>query len=521
MIQDLTRDDMICKGRRCMFLFAVYMAIYLLIYGFLLLRLAPLWDEVYDYCGEGMDSYVIFRRWGQFLYRIVFAEGLQPYIAGIVAGIYICLAILLQTAYFRFSNLWQGLAYGAVYLCSIHWAYQVIFSEQCDAVALGILCVTAAAYLFSCRKGAVSILAPALLVGFGASIYQMLLLYFVALVAARTALCREPNAKGIGRIACKGLVVTVAGLVFYMAVAKIVEACWTLSIPNEEHFRSYQASLSTWSQIMEVNGLALMARSLMHWELVELRHMWICLTGSLYNGQWVYVGTFIPLVGLCILRRPFNGWHSLLHVLFLLLPFLCYPLLLFKNSGGALAARMMVVEPVVMGFMWVAFLEKLKTVVSLKRWLAVMSVFGAAVCFALLKGSYRVSQMAKDEIHTQELGFAQIREMGTRGRILAEQAGMQECRIMVLCPSSSNFDSSRTRLYAGPIKLNRQSDSVIYAKGAFEIMYADYAGESSIFMGTEEDYTRHREELETMPYWPAPGSMRACGDCIIVKVQTK
>lgn len=93
---------MICKGRRCMFLFAVYMAIYLLIYGFLLLRLAPLWDEVYDYCGEGMDSYVIFRRWGQFLYRIVFAEGLQPYIAGIVAGIYICLAILLQTAYFRF-----------------------------------------------------------------------------------------------------------------------------------------------------------------------------------------------------------------------------------------------------------------------------------------------------------------------------------------------------------------------------------------------------------------------------------
>lgn len=143
------------------------------------------------------------------------------------------------------------------------------------------------------------------------------------------------------------------------------------------------------------------------------------------------------------------------------------------------------------------------------------------VCFTLLKGSYRVSQMAKDEIHTQELGFAQIREMGTRARLLAEQAGMRECRILVLCPSLSNFDSSRTRLYNAPVSLATQSDSVIYSKGAFEFMYADYAGESSISIGSEEDYNLYRDVLKTMPYWPAPGSMRACRGFIIVKVKTQ
>ena len=455
------------------------------------------------------------------MYRSVFAAGFQQYVAGVAAGIYICAAMLLQVAYFRLSSLWQSLVYGAVYLCSIHWAYQVIFSEQCDAVALGLLCATGAAWLFCCRKGAGAVILSILLLGFGVSIYQMILLYFVALVVAKVTFCRELALGALCKCAGKGAGVIVAALAFYMVVARLVEACWTLTIPNEEHFRSCQSSLTAWPQILEANGFGSMVRGLLHWELVEIKHVWLCLTGHLYRGQWVYVGAFVPVAGLCLLRGRSAGWHAVLYVLLLVLPFLCYPLLLFRDSGGCLAARMMVAEPVAMGFLWVVFIGKLREVMPARRWVAVLGVFGAVVLFSLLKGSYRLSQMAKDEIHTQELGLAQIREMGTRARILAEQAGMQECRILVLCPGVSNFDSSRTRLYSSPVALASQSDAVIYSKGAFEIMYADYAGESSISMGSEEDYARYREDLDNMPYWPAPGSMRVSRGAVIVKVRTK
>lgn len=501
---------------RILRLFFSYLGMYLLVYGFLMERNAPLWDEVFDASGEGMYSYLMADRWGLAAYRFLFGEGFQPYVAGIVAGLWIAAALVVQVTAFRLAGYFSPLVYGAAYNMSISWAFQVVYSHQSDAVALGILCATiAACCLFSAKRGVLGI---GLLV-LSLSIYQMLLLYYVAVVLALFVFRQRTDGDRIVMLALRGCLVSILSVVAVYGISWGV--CRAVAPPAEisARFSGYQASLSCWPDIASAGGIANGIKAFLYWELINLRSMLNSMFGCGYPGQWPYPVALVLLICLLPFMVRELGWQrSAALVIMGLLPYSFYPILLMSRYGteGALNARMGLAEPVFIGAVWACFVQADKGVFCcLHR--------NAAVCcllvFSILKGAYKTSNMAREEMRIQHAMYTQYHEMGIRARLLSDQ-GEHGNPVVLVCQekeSSHWGEGPRMSIYDKPVQTGDLVRLDVYPPGVFKA-FADYCGEPQLKVASEADLERHQEVLSEMPSWPKAGSVRKHQGEIIIKL---
>ena len=507
----------VSDNMRLLRLWLAYLGLYLFMYGLLLGRFAPLWDEVYDSFGQGMYLYITVDRWGLAAYRSFFGEGFQPYVGGVAAGMWISVALVVQVTTCRLKGYFAPLVYGAAYLSSIAWAFQVVYSHQSDAIALGILCATLAARDLFSRRRIHLILGAALLV-FALATYQMLLLYYAAAVLTFFVFNSQAKEEGIVKIALKGCLTCAVAVVAMYGVSFGVHHIFAPPAEILDGFSHYHATLSCWPDIASAGGLVNCIKPFLYWELVNLRPLLYNLTGSGYQGQWAYPIALMLLI--CIL--PFKarqlGWQKLFALgVIALLPYSCYPLLLMYRCGpiGGLDARMGLAEPLFVATVWACLIQQAQGVSGK---IAGRMVMAALLAICILKGAYRIADMARDEMKVQHAMLAQYHEMGTRARILAAQKGLEHPKFLVCQGEKSRrlVCPPRMLMYDRTPQSEDLSKLAVYPIGVFKA-FADYCGETELGVATEKDLALHEKALSEMPNWPMPGSVREHQGDIIIK----
>ena len=158
-----------------------YFALYMLVYVPVCVRQGLHWDEVFDVAGAANGTYVAAGRWGLALYRYLFGMGYIPWASGVVAGLYIAAALVLQTRLFSIRAGFGLVLYGALYIGCVQWVNQLQYSHQSDAVALSLLCATVAAYLLNERAVRCRCFASVMLI-YACSVYQTSMLYLLVIL---------------------------------------------------------------------------------------------------------------------------------------------------------------------------------------------------------------------------------------------------------------------------------------------------------------------------------------------------
>lgn len=503
---------------RWFILFVLYFALYVFIYGFLSLRLSPVWDEVYDTYGQGMDSYIIVDRWGLALYRCIFELGTQPYVAGMVSGLAISASVLVLVRACGWKGYTVPVVFGASYMLCISWAYMVIYSFQADAIAVGMLCSTVSACCLY-ERGRIHMLYAFLLLVFPVSVYQMLLLHFAAVVVVLELFVAGSGWRGVWKRCVRVVTVLLSSVVAAYAISFIIRACWCFEPGSIGRFSGYQAGLGRWSAVLAAESLREKVMGWVYWELVNVRALGINIAGLAYPGQWVHAVAGVMLAWLLAVRGKVLGVkRALLLVAVYIMPYMCYPVLLFSFHGdvGALDARMFQAESVSTAAVCVAFVKWGWGCPWGRGW----KIAGAcAVVFALLKGAYVVSGMAREENRIHQATMSQYHEMGIRARIAAEQAGVGAERILVCAaPGDVPFGAgARMEMYGRRIPLSEQGKLLIYPVGIFDA-YAEFYGEAALKVAGPEELERHAAALGEMPAWPKPGSVAVDGGQVIIKV---
>lgn len=213
--------------------------IYLVVHIALFSREGPHWDEILDWQGAATDTYLISGRPGTYVYRLIMGEGAMPWLAAIVSGLFISAAVLLQTRLLKLRATLLCVVYAGIYQACNQWSSQLIYSFQCDSIALGVLwCTLSVACLIEYKRWGWA----ALFLCLGISTYQTLGLYWFVLWAA-VVLKNKTIRKGDFVLAGS---VCFLGLVAYFVVK---ELCLVVVSPPAEtiaYVKNYQKGLSDW-----------------------------------------------------------------------------------------------------------------------------------------------------------------------------------------------------------------------------------------------------------------------------------
>lgn len=201
----------LCSRRNLIAAFLFFVA-YLVVYGYAVLRFGFDSDEILDFQGEMTQMYVANGRWGNALYRWCMHGGAVPYAAGMAVGVYFALAYVLQTAIVRLHHTAGLIVFGAVSLGVTQFYYFQVYTHNADAIALGILSISASVY---CLQGEVReryrMLIGLLLLAFGIAMYQTLAALFVVLCFAACLGRAESGESGCFRRLCRDLLVVGGG----------------------------------------------------------------------------------------------------------------------------------------------------------------------------------------------------------------------------------------------------------------------------------------------------------------------
>ena len=186
------------KIRKDAFWFATFMFLYLLVNAFVLMRPSPHWDEILDWNGQATDTYLVAGRWAGWMYRMVFGVGMFQVTSGLVAGVYVALALVLQTKLLHLDSPVFKFTYAALYIGCNQIVTQLVYSFQSDTTMLGLLLVTVAVYILVRFD---KIIFSALLLSVALGTYQSIGLCFLVFWAAVVLVQKQLSLKTFIRFA--------------------------------------------------------------------------------------------------------------------------------------------------------------------------------------------------------------------------------------------------------------------------------------------------------------------------------
>lgn len=481
-----------------------YVLIYVCIYGLTIFRFGMDWDEVNCFGHPANVEYLLNGRWALYLYRVLMGGGTLPFAGGLVAGFYMAAALVLQTRLFRIERLWQKMVYGAMYMGCLQWVFQLRYSVQSDALALGFLLLSAAALLLA-RPTAPRVCAAVAAIACSLGGYQTLGLYWVVLVAAHLAVFILLNRSFPARRwwLCTGAA-TVAAIVLCFAFAGLAQA-WA-DAPAEykaDMARSVTDRYPQW--VYQAHGIKEQVVAFLHYAIKAPLDLFF--NGNIqYHNHWVCFTAFIPIA--CVIRHAWSrlDWiqAAAVSVLALALPFLPYETLRYFPS------RVYVAEPLALACSW-GLLLTVWPARPLPFWRRAILLLAG---FVMLKSMYRAALMARDEAYYFQQGLVELQNMHERGRQAALQNGLKDCPI-VLFGAAERPDGD---LYSME-QNGRFPDSAL---PEFNFLgasnYAKYMRYRNLRQAAKGEEKQYAKAINEMPCWPADDSIRVDQGIVIIKI---
>lgn len=458
----------------------VFLFLYLLVYGLLLCRFSLHWDEILDYQGQACDTYIAAGRWGLYAYRFLMGEGAYPILAGLVSGIYISLALVVQIHLLELRSACVKLLYAALYISCIQWASQLIYSMQCDAVAFGLLCATLS--VFALNKSKWLLAGIALTVSLGT--YQTCGLYFLCLLLSVSLFQKNGS---IRHWTIYGGVILLS-LVSYALINLGMKYSPLLSVASTEYMRMVQADLNQWATFVALPLFDKVIFACHYCKVVLLNAL-----GVGNHTHWLYGSAVIPLALLC--WRLWKQERGLLLWLKLtaLLTIWIAPFALTLVMGREMELRTALAAPLSLAALWaLAFKEG--------NWNRKTQYSAIVVCCVLLlKSAYTVSACARDEAHDYSVALQEIARMHAAAFAVAD------------CDAVSSI------IVVGKLDRScRSPHTLFFRNGTFDWYARHYHWSQMKYMA--EVPVRHQNLYQAMPVWPALGSVRLNAGEVIIRI---
>ena len=401
--------------------------IYLFVHFTLFSRVGPHWDEILDWQGGATDTYLISGRFGTYVYRLILGEGSMPWMSAIVSGLFISAAVLLQTRLFKLKGMMLCVAYAGIYMACNQWSSQLVYSFQCDSVALGLLwCTLSIYFLVEKKRSGIATLFLCLAL----SSYQSSGLYWSVLWAA---VILKNNTIRIGNFVQAGCV-GFLGLLSYF-VAK--ELCIMLVSPPAEtiaYVEGYQKTLSDWHN---------MPKFPLYLQILGLLHYF---KSSVYQafgfGESVYpaVCTAVLPMFLLIVRYIRNDDALLTRLVrCILVLFVWYaPYVLTFLMLAETGNRVCLAASVSLASLWILLISEYALSA---RSIAIGYIL--LLCL-LLKSAYTNAIKARDDAYVHEMAVRQLGDICSFARHVAYDEKLNDYEIVIFFDSTNIVCSSES-----------------------------------------------------------------------------
>lgn len=216
--------------------FLVAFFTYLLVYSFELTHFTLSIDEEFS---NNIIHTIDLGRWGHALLKsTIYPEPFIPYYTEILSFILLSVSCVVIVKAFSL-NLDESVFFAILYASSVQFAYQLQFLNQADTVATAILMASVAVYLIIHKKSILqSIILPALLLGYTASIYQSIIFFSLSMLIAYFLIdIIKGNDPGKHfKLLSKLFIAALIGVVLHFVIGKLVQHYF--HITNESLFIS-------------------------------------------------------------------------------------------------------------------------------------------------------------------------------------------------------------------------------------------------------------------------------------------
>lgn len=503
-------DELISKHKKDIKLCILIFLVYVCIYGFMSLRLGMAGEEVLAIAGEPDDIYRAGGRWGHSLYRQLTYLGTVPYGAGIVAGLYISIALIIQTKILKFTGTWAPVIYSILYLCCLQWIYQLRYSNQSDSLGLAILFITVAVYLLQ-EKGWIRTLASVVLITLAISVYQSLLIYAVTLmlikgihqaIHERTLHFTSWFLKSSG-IIISSFVLYLIGSYVSVTYSNIPPDTLEYVLNYRAEATGYKAALASDTPIWQTFFLNA-KNSLLHNYLI---------TG--YKSHWimfsVLVACSIVLIKIAMDKRkwPQKLLYAAMVCALMIMPY-STSILMLEHQG----IRVQVAEPLLLAGIWGLTIPY----ITQNNWIKAQHAISIMTVSFFLEAIYTSSDIAGNEAYAFDRAREEVLDMYALGQAVAEREHLGECRIVVLGASPIIPGEHLNFLRKQGLQTGCASP-YIFSKGyAWAQAFINYMRLPRMEKGIKKDIEFHKEVYDTMRAWPHPSSVKASRGEVIIRL---
>lgn len=495
----------------------LYFLVYVLVYGFMSLRFGMGMEDCGDLDtpqGCAHYAYVAYGRWFLAFYRWVFGYGACPVVSGIMAGVFLAHALVLQTQLLKLSSTLARFAYGVLYLCCMQWIWVERFSMITDGLGFACILCTVAVMLLQ-KPGWRTFTTAAGLVCCSIATFQVFFLYFATLwlavelknwVSGETAprLARAIRPVAALALASVGWIISKHIAIAACAVPEsVLDTTW-----------AYNSNMTGWPHFFDLG---------VHEQLMCLGHhvkhsglavFWENLAGQVHTGQWIYTTALLPALLLaCTVWKRYGAADGCKFALstacLLYLPFSIALILLWSWAP----VRVFVAEPLVPAALWATWLGTAR----LRDHARVLLLAGIA--FVNVKGMYYGAILGSNEAYYFRVSMQELNHMYLRGQQMALQHGLKDCKIVITGNTRAKMGNDEVmRMRDAGLLLNQASPYAFNDGTAVFDAFARYERLPRLRLATPEEEEKYRSRLQAMGDWPSDTSVAAVDGVILIRL---
>lgn len=509
MISMCESVDLLKEQRHNILYLLYYFILYAIVYGYMCLREGLAVEEALyfrEYYGVLLSN----GRWGIQLFRYLTDTcNYLPYAAGILGGIFISGAIFTQISILEIKSATGKFIYAGMYMGCVQWTYQLRYSNQSHAVALGLLLASLAIYLLIKTRGWRTLILASFLLCFAISTYQTVGGYaMVLMVAAMLQRNLSDASADIIAPTAKAAAGFMFAILLYYCIHKTANALIDVPQNTQRFVQEYQNNMIGWKEIVKHGQGGIIH----HFILRAIKSPIYNITGQNYPGQWVMTSALVPAVLLIVHSlRKYSLFRTCINSLLIFaifyLPFSADLLL-----GYGIGVRSQLADALPAATIWSISFSRLSWCkFRIVQWSVVFLTL-----YVCIFASCKVAEIARDEQWSLNRGKDELIIMYVRGQQLALDSGMEDCRIVLLGSPRPLPDHMYKVKQTGFMEDEALPD--LLRAPDWATRYARFFRLPRLQGGTPEDMEKHLEAFQRMPIWPVDGSVRVNKDEVIIKI---
>lgn len=467
-------------------IYIVYLVSFVFIYG-IFMQERTLYlnsDEIRGFYGNDIEInvYLGAQRWGLALYKSIF-RGIAPLNGAFIVGCLLIASLTIQVELFDLKNKISKIVYGIIYMSMPVLGMHMQFANQVDAVALGALLTTIAAYLLIRRQGSEShfSIISILLLAFSISIYQSLLINFIAIIFA-SIIFRAYSFQEINiHLSFKCLFLTSGyAICIWLAISQLCISFTPKEIVSYiQNYRESVFHLQTYVDGNFIYFLSLLGHNI--WKIIKLS----------YGPQFSIINlSIIFIISALIIRikNKVNRTNYYLIVLALILlptiPFIICGIMNAPLSDAAL--RTFTAAPIIVAILWAKVVEEYNHGQNSSSRIALIII----LIYIIFSSAYHNATQLK---HLKSFYYKIIRDF-------------------------ENIETHALQYIQKKNNTNTQHKIILFTKKLYT-PFVDIRNHPHIYklnIASEKDYEKYGNIISNMPEWPHPDSVKNVNDNILI-----